>query len=791
MFKIIYRYILRNKKYSIGAIIGISISTMLMFSMIQISKSYITSFKSFVNSGAPHDFYVIELSYDELTSIKEKFQSMEKDKPDRYLSTIFVGEMYYDNSKQSIIMGYEGDLNYFKKTSLLNGKYPEAANEICIEESYITLYPNLKIGDEITLDFTMTNEIDEIQLNLSKTFEICGIIKDVADVGNFFFTDLKTASDLFAEHNLPCICSNSITVEAEEGNYNGEKVFKAINAIRDIVVEDSVEDRKYFNSEQLIYNDDKINNYEDKGTFESVALVVFLLSLIIAVCLTIFVYNSISLSFVRKINVFGTMRCIGLNNKQLICFIITEQIILISIGTLIGMAAGTLLNISIAEKIMSLLFSTAAVMHIDQNIITYIITYVITLLAGFIACLRFIIRIRKTNPINIKAFNTSNKMLPDKTKNYTSKNFLVNIALRNIKRNYAKSLIQSVTLVVSFTLCLVISNFFAVIGFKPVKGAVDFCDYTIQADISDITSSQRFFSEDDLEQLKSMDCVDKVYTEKCLDDYKWDKKSSQLQILLYDDDLWQKFAEINDIRYDSAKPFSVLISETEFEDNEFNILSIDNNSVFTIKPDVRLNTASNLNYAVYSQENTMIVNEKLVASKDMTVPGYCAFLVKTDISLFELNKIPFSAETVYATNLHDGQSNAESQLIGMIIIAGYIVIATIVLSFMIISNTIKENMASMKSEYGIIRAMGLKLKDLWTVACHENLILTLRAVSISLPLSLIVNSYLSLILFDEIKISILAYLLVNLIFIGSIELFAYLNIKGSTKDSIIEMIYER
>ena len=270
-------------------------------------------------------------------------------------------------------------------------------------------------------------------------------------------------------------------------------MFKAINAIRDIVVEDSVEDRKYFNSEQLIYNDDKINNYEDKGTFESVALVVFLLSLIIAVCLTIFVYNSISLSFVRKINVFGTMRCIGLNNKQLICFIITEQIILISIGTLIGMAAGTLLNISIAEKIMSLLFSTAAVMHIDQNIITYIITYVITLLAGFIACLRFIIRIRKTNPINIKAFNTSNKMLPDKTKNYTSKNFLVNIALRNIKRNYAKSLIQSVTLVVSFTLCLVISNFFAVIGFKPVKGAVDFCDYTIQADISDITSSQRFF----------------------------------------------------------------------------------------------------------------------------------------------------------------------------------------------------------------------------------------------------------------------------------------------------------
>ena len=110
---------------------------------------------------------------------------------------------------------------------------------------------------------------------------------------------------------------------------------------------------------------------------------------------------------------------------------------------------------------------------------------------------------------------------------------------------------------------------------------------------------------------------------------------------------------------------------------------------------------------------------------------------------------------------------------------------------MIISNTIKENMVSKKAEYGVMRAMGLSLKKLWVVACHENLILTLIAVFISLPLSLIVNAYLSLILFEEIRISILAYLAVNLAFIGLIELFAYFIVRTSTKDSIIEMIYER
>ncbi|MDE7121179.1 MAG: ABC transporter permease [Oscillospiraceae bacterium] len=768
--------------------------------MIQISNSYMSSFRSFVSSGAPHDFYVIDLSYEELTAIHEKFRHMGEEAPDRYLSTIFVGNMYYDNSKASVVMGYEGDLEYFKKTSLLSGKYPDSDNEVCVEESYTELHPELNIGDEMILDITLTNEEEEEKedadaddnepVTISKKFTVCGIIKDVADTGNFFYTDLKTAESIFAENNLNCSKSNAITVEAEEGNYHDEKMINAIEEIRNIVVDDTVEDRKYFNSVQLIYNEEKIENYADKGSFESTALTVFLLSLIIAVCLTIFVYNSISLSFVRKINVFGTMRCIGLNNKQLIRFILTEQLVLVSIGTLIGMASGALLNLVIAEKIMAALFSTAAVMKVEQSIKTYVITYLITLISAFVACLKLIRRIRKTNPINIRAFHASEKILAENLRDFTSKNLLFHIARRNLKRNAAKSVIQTVTLVVSFLLCLVICNFFSVIGINSVKGAVDFSDYSIQADITDITNDRRYFSEEDLELLRSMDHINKVYTEKCPIDYVWDKKDALLQVLIYDDDLWQKFAEINNIKYDSSQPFSVLLSETAYEDETFRIHSTENDDKFTVKPDVRLNSANKLSYAVFSQENTLIINEKLAESKGIDV-GYCAFLVDTDSIMPELLDIPFSAETVYVTNLHDGQSNAESQLLGMIVVAIYIVIATVMLSFMIISNTIKENMASKKAEYGVMRAIGLSLKNLWTVACHENLILTLIAVAVSIPLSLIINAYLSLILFQEIKISILAYLLVNLILIGLIELFAYCNIKTSTNDSIVEMIYER
>ena len=199
--------------------------------------------------------------------------------------------------------------------------------------------------------------------------------------------------------------SNAITVTADENDLNVDKIVEAITVIQNIVVVDKSE-LKYFNKTQCIMNDEKSLNYEEKGSFESVSATIFMLSLIMAICLAIFVYNSVSLSFIRKINVFGTMRCIGLSNKKLIWLILSEQFILVSSGAFCGMACGALLNLAIAEKIMSALFSTSAVMEIDQSIKTYVVTYLLTLISAFFACLKLILKIRKTNPININIFNT-------------------------------------------------------------------------------------------------------------------------------------------------------------------------------------------------------------------------------------------------------------------------------------------------------------------------------------------------------------------------------------------------
>ena len=797
MFKIVLRYICRNKKSSIGAIMGIAISAMLMFGLLQLGNSYRSSFKKFASSSDPYDFYVIELTYDELVKINEQFKIMGKDEPDRYLSTIWAGDVTnYTNGKKTSVMGFEGDLEYFKKTALVSGKYPSAENEVCVEESYIVNNPEVKIGDEITLDICFDDN-ESNYAKCSRTFVVSGIIKDVGDYGDFFYTDLKTAADIYVENNIECKYSNCIMVEAEEGNYNYEKSRKADVAIQsalNISYEISLEDYSYYWKNQLKYNDEKSAIYQEKGAFEETALTMDILSLIIALCLVIFIYNVVTLSFVRKLDVFGTMRCIGMKNRQLIGFILAEQLIYVIVGSLIGMTAGAFLNVGIAEKLMAALFTSPAAMKVDQSVKTYIMTFLLVLISALIACLKLIFKIRKKNPINIRSFNARPKMFNEKTKLSTIKDLRMGIAQRNLKRGFGKSAIQVVTMVVSFSLCLVISNFFVMIKPNATKGAVDFSDYSLQTEVA--AEEYPSFPEEDLELLKSHEGIDKVYTEKYFGHYdwdKWDKEKLSLQILQYDDDLMQKFAEMNKISYDSSKPFSVLLSKTNEEEVRIKRYDDENgDNVYVVKPDEWLNTTYDpLNYTICSQDCILIMNEKLVESLGLEDPGYSAFLVKTDCSLEELNEIPFLAKEIYITNLHDGKADAEAQLLGMLTVAGYIVVATLVLSFMIVSNTIQENMASKKKEFGIMRAIGLSRKSLCTVACYENLILTLIAVFISLPVSILLNAYFSLILFDEIRISIITYIVVIALFVGIIELIAYLNIKESAKESVVEMIAER
>lgn len=786
MFKIAYRYIISNKKSSFSAVIGIAVSIMLMFSMIQISGCFKSAFKTLIDSGSNHDFFVSDISYEDMMNINNKFESMGNEGPDEYMSSIWVGDVYENNLQSFKLIGVSGDIEYFKKTALISGNYPKSANEICIEKSYADSHPQLKINDELRLNISLSFSLNPGAVEeISETFIISGIMHDVVDEGTFFYTNLETAQSIISKSNIPADnFSNCIIVEAQQGYYNINKAIDILSEMENIVNNDKSIVR-YFNSERLTFNEIKDFNYGEKGAFDSVSSVIFFLSLIIAICLTVFIYNAINLSFACKIEVLGTMRCIGLSNKQLVHIVLAEQFILVTVGAFLGIVSGVVLNYFIAEKLMSMLISTFVDIELTQGLAMYIITYLLALISSFVASFRLIFKIRKTNPVNVKNISNPIKQKTKYTNKIKIKHYPLSLAMRNLKRGFSKNIIQVITLSISFTLCFVICNVFAVIGINNQKGVSDFSDYAIASNIVE----EEYFNNEDIAKLESLDGIKNIYTQEFLSEFEFELcENESVQIMLYSDKLCHKFAEINNIKYDPSQNFAVLVSEIQDVGKTAEIYR--GEEKYTVDVTSIIDGVS-LEYAMVSLNNYLIINDKTANELNYQSGRYCAVLIEAKNKPSELSEIPFTISDIYITDFHESNQAASAQLVGMVILASYIMISTAILSFMIISNTIKENLKCKKAEYGVMRAIGLNLKQLYTVICYENLILTIISCVIGILISLIINSSFTLILFEEIKISAAIYFLISLLFTFAIELYAYLNIKKNSNTSIVKMIHER
>lgn len=116
------------------------------------------------------------------------------------------------------------------------------------------------------------------------------------------------------------------------------------------------------------------------------------------------------------------------------------------------------------------------------------------------------------------------------------------------------------------------------------------------------------------------------------------------------------------------------------------------------------------------------------------------------------------------------------------------VILTISFSFLIIGSSIRENVILRKREYGIMRSIGMKISELCKIYCIENFILTIVSCVPAMVVSVFINIYLSIIMFDEIRISIPIYILVFVVFIIVIELFTYCYMKKYMNNSIVDVM---
>lgn len=784
MLKLTWRYIASNLKSSIRAVSGIAFSVMLMFSLIQISGCIKDRFKEMASSGMHRDFTVYDISSEDVIRLQEKLDKTPLYPHQKSMSTIWVGTVYENELEGYKVVGIGGDIAYFKDTSFIEGKMPSADNEILIEESYAKEKGGLRTGDKLSLSIEYAFSESPEAVNKTSDFVISGVIRDVVDEGTFFFTSLHGAASLISESGVVYDdLSNAVAYEAEEGNFSVDKSVDAEMKIRDILFEKDSPQAKTFFKDNIINNEHKSEVYEEKGFYSGLADGISLLSVIIAVCMVIFVYNTLNSNLLGKLDNISTMRCIGLNNQQLSSMILTEAFILTDIGFIIGVLSGNVLNHIIADKLISLITSSAVhSRHLSQNILIYLISYGLALISSLFACIRLIYRIKGLKPANIRKFEGKKiKESSYSSKGINSRHYFTGLAVRNIRRNFSKSLIQLVTVTLSFTICFVICNTFMVINQKKGTTVYDISDYAVKSDMNYQLTRQ------DMANISGEFDVSDIYTQKVLYLYKVNAEESN--VVVYDDELMKLLCDSLGIKYSSKNDCAVLFTNDGTDVSEADVTH------GSERETVRLNgcfSADTENLACFlgMTDKKLIINNTAAEKLGADTSGYSTILIRSSskIDSSRISGLIGDDSGFVFEDFSEGTAASQKQLLGMMILAGYIIAATFFISFLIIGNTIRENTILRKREFGVMRAIGMEIKELCKVSCIENLILTMIPCIIGIIVSAAANVYITHIIFEKHRISVLAYVAVIVLITVSIETFTYFHMKKSLSTEISDVL---
>ncbi len=788
--KIIIRYLLRNKKRTSKTILCIAFSVMLMFSLMQMGDVLLKEFHDLALNGLHRDISITRITLSEI----EKIQKIADKQAVAQMYTIWVGDVDLEQrAKAGRILGLEGDLEYFKDCEMIDGRKPEEAGEIIVSQSLMESQPDYyKPGNRVELSIC-----DEKNGNHKETFTVCGVFSNIKDEGDMIFTSVVTADQLRKQWGLSEVSdSNAAAVTMHKEEYKADKAADFLYEIREVLYPEESEEKTYFFKDRVLWNEQKSALYEEEGTFTSVSRTLKLLTVIIAAGMMIYIYGVFHINVFQKIRYLGIMRCLGGDKKALAGNIFGESMLISHAGILLGILGGNVLNQFVADKVLNALMKVDYSVQLRQMWITYAEVYLVALLPILMATLKVWLGVIKISPVQAMNFEENSKIRKSshEKKQTKQKNIVGYLAGRNIWRNRSQSVTVIAVVSVTLTLLLIIANTFSVVDFTPQKGRRDFCRYELIFDYG----TEDYFRDQDVAGLKELDGVEEVYSQFIAREVKLQSERDSL-LVVYSDALWEKLLEYNpelkNLDYEN-KPVSVAYSSDEFDLASSVTLEGSGQEEKIQMPVTQkcVGTQSLLGELTENDDTIkVILNEKMAEEMGIGTGQYSSMSLETNSQFDNEHFEEFIKENLKNALIVplNEESSDENQLLAIIFLASYICIAFFVFVFSMIESMIEFNMINRRSEYGIMRALGMNRRIYEKLICLESISLGFYAVVIAVIVSLFANYYFTSQIFQQAEFSIPAYIVTVVMLMLLILGKSYRTVHKNMNTSIVAMIQNR
>lgn len=338
----------------------------------------------------------------------------------------------------------------FTNVKLVQGKFPENANEVLTEKWFLFqlgLDENNMIGSKIVLpDFTEESEV-------KKEYVVSGLITE-----NTVFESYGRKNDpilIFAYHES--LKENSILLQFHDVNNYKKHISEFVQTY-------DLNDNNYSENFNLI----TALGMGDIGKDIKIAekIIFLILSFVIFIASAITIYNSVNILLNKCIETIGILKALGTAAKDINISILLSVIIVMILGNITGLGLG----IFISKGLMSYVFQSFKTANQfnnlvipTQNLLLIILAFIII---GIFAVLPLLYRLTITTPANIlkgiktgiiiknKIKNRKKRLFPDGTKT-----FCLRLAFNNIGFNKTRQIITVLSLAISIFLLVTVIYF--------------------------------------------------------------------------------------------------------------------------------------------------------------------------------------------------------------------------------------------------------------------------------------------------------------------------------------------
>lgn len=388
-FKLALKYLKKNKKRSIGAIITITIATMLLISVVSVFNVYQNYMIEVERSKENWETRFNNISY-------EKLYGFEENSDIKDISIVQnLGTILLENDKSNVtqyvdLKAYEQ--NAFKNldVKLIEGRLPSKYGEIVVSKNFIGDVENIKLND--------------------KSYKIVGVIEPTK-YENISFNDITISAITYLDKEK---LKKDSSVDVYVNFYNNKNVYEVSKEIAtvlklypgDEVANESIQ----FNTELLhYYSVWDMNSEEDKIIITVMSLlIVLIVSISIALVFSIF-----NISMRERNKEFAILNSIGATRKQILKMILCEAGIILVISLLIAIILTTLLILLTSNYFDSLL-SRMDIYLADayNNIISatcLAVPVILIAIATFIGTIIPVMKIKNMSVIEVIKGNSTTK----------------------------------------------------------------------------------------------------------------------------------------------------------------------------------------------------------------------------------------------------------------------------------------------------------------------------------------------------------------------------------------------